>query len=71
MISRQWRGVANAEKADAYIAHLHAETFPAIRKLPDSSAHRFFVARYPKGWSFSSSRTGRRDRVVHHYEFVT
>ena len=34
MISRQWRGLAKADRADAYVEHLHTETFPAIRRLP-------------------------------------
>ena len=34
MIARHWRGVAKAECAADYTEHLHAETFPAIRKLP-------------------------------------
>ena len=34
MIARQWRGVAWADRADAYVAHLRTDTFPAIRKLP-------------------------------------
>ncbi len=33
MISRQWRGLAKADLADAYVEHLRMETFPAIRKL--------------------------------------
>ncbi len=34
MISRQWRGVARRSDADRYIAHLRAETFPRLSKLP-------------------------------------
>ena len=34
MISRQWRGLAKRDFAEAYIEHLRSETFPAIRKLP-------------------------------------
>lgn len=34
MIARHWRGVAKVESAADYVTHLHAETFPAIRKLP-------------------------------------
>lgn len=33
MISRQWRGVARADSEAAYQEHLHADTFPAIRKI--------------------------------------
>jgi heme-degrading monooxygenase HmoA len=34
MISRQWRGLAKADCADAYLEHLRRETFPALRRLP-------------------------------------
>jgi heme-degrading monooxygenase HmoA len=34
MISRQWRGLVEADLAEAYVEHLRMETFPAIRKLP-------------------------------------
>ena len=34
MIARHWRGLAKADRADAYVTHLREETFPAIRKLP-------------------------------------
>lgn len=34
MISRQWRGLARAERAQDYIKHLRTETFPALRKIP-------------------------------------
>jgi heme-degrading monooxygenase HmoA len=33
MISRHWTGLAKPEHADAYVAHLQRDTFPAIRKL--------------------------------------
>lgn len=34
MISRQWRGLAKAAHADAYVEHLRTETFPTIAKIP-------------------------------------
>jgi uncharacterized damage-inducible protein DinB len=34
VISRHWRGVSKRERAEAYIAHLQAETFPALTKIP-------------------------------------
>jgi heme-degrading monooxygenase HmoA len=34
MISRQWRGLARAERAQDYIKHLRTETFPALREIP-------------------------------------
>jgi heme-degrading monooxygenase HmoA len=33
MIARHWRGVAKADRADAYVEHLRSETFPALRRL--------------------------------------
>ncbi|HEY4366311.1 MAG TPA: antibiotic biosynthesis monooxygenase [Steroidobacteraceae bacterium] len=33
MISRQWRGLAQASQAEHYIEHLKAETFPALGGL--------------------------------------
>ena len=33
MISRQWRGLARAERAADYETHLRAETFPALRGM--------------------------------------
>lgn len=33
MISRHWRGLAKAERADAYVEHLKTETFPSLRTL--------------------------------------
>jgi len=34
VISRHWRGVSKRERAEAYIAHLQAETLPALRRIP-------------------------------------
>ena len=34
MISRQWRGLAKPDCSQAYVDHLHMETFPAIATLP-------------------------------------
>jgi heme-degrading monooxygenase HmoA len=33
LILRQWKGVAKPDQADAYIAHLERETFPALTRL--------------------------------------
>jgi heme-degrading monooxygenase HmoA len=33
MIARHWRGVAKREFADAYVEHLHSETFPQLVQL--------------------------------------
>jgi heme-degrading monooxygenase HmoA len=34
MISRQWRGLAKATRAQAYVEHLRSETFPGLRGIP-------------------------------------
>jgi heme-degrading monooxygenase HmoA len=34
MIARHWRGLARREFADAYVEHLHSETFPQLVQLP-------------------------------------
>ena len=34
MISRHWRGLAQPNRAQDYVQHLRAETFPAVRKIP-------------------------------------
>jgi heme-degrading monooxygenase HmoA len=34
MISRQWRGLAKAAHAQAYVEHLRRNTFPQLRKIP-------------------------------------
>ena len=33
MIARHWRGLARPDRAEAYIAHLRAEAFPALARL--------------------------------------
>jgi heme-degrading monooxygenase HmoA len=33
MISRQWRGVAQASRAADYVEHLRKETFPQLRRI--------------------------------------
>ena len=34
MISRHWKGVAKAGRADAYVQHLKADTFPRLAAVP-------------------------------------
>jgi heme-degrading monooxygenase HmoA len=34
MISRHWKGISRSDQADAYVSHLKAETFPALRAIP-------------------------------------
>jgi heme-degrading monooxygenase HmoA len=33
MIARHWRGLARAEFADAYVAHLRRDTFPQLEHI--------------------------------------
>jgi heme-degrading monooxygenase HmoA len=34
MISRQWRGLAKPDRADEYVEHLRADTFPQLSRIP-------------------------------------
>lgn len=34
MIARHWRGVARADSADDYVAHLQGRTFVALQRVP-------------------------------------
>jgi heme-degrading monooxygenase HmoA len=34
MIARQWKGVVQPGREDAYLAHLRQDTFPAMEQLP-------------------------------------
>src|ERR1700741_5155584 len=52
MIARHWRGLAKADRADAYVAHLHEETFPAIRKLPGFKSASILRRKVPDGVEF-------------------
>jgi heme-degrading monooxygenase HmoA len=52
MISRQWRGLAKAEFAEAYIEHLKTETFPAIRKLRGFVGAEILRREVPEGVEF-------------------
>lgn len=52
MISRQWRGLAKADLADAYVEHLRMETFPAIRKLPGFVSASILRRVVPEGVEF-------------------
>jgi hypothetical protein len=52
MISRQWRGLAKPECAQAYVEHLQAETFPAIRKLPGLVSASILRRAVPEGVEF-------------------
>jgi heme-degrading monooxygenase HmoA len=52
MISRQWRGLAKAARAQAYIEHLRTETFPAIGKLPGFINASILRRAVPEGVEF-------------------
>lgn len=52
MISRQWRGLAKATFAEAYVEHLQAETFPALQKLPGFVSASILRRAVPEGIEF-------------------
>lgn len=52
MISRQWRGLARPDKADAYVEHLEAETFPALRRLSGFVSGSILRRTVPEGVEF-------------------
>jgi len=52
MISRHWRGLAKPAFAQAYVEHLRAETFPAIRKLPGFVGASILCRTVPDGVEF-------------------
>jgi protein tyrosine phosphatase (PTP) superfamily phosphohydrolase (DUF442 family) len=52
VISRQWRGLAKADRADAYVEHLQSDTFPAIRKLAGFRAASILRRAVPGGIEF-------------------
>jgi heme-degrading monooxygenase HmoA len=52
MSSRHWRGVARRERAEAYIEHLRAETFPALARLPGFLSASILRRRVPEGEEF-------------------
>jgi heme-degrading monooxygenase HmoA len=52
VISRHWRGLAKLAFAEAYVEHLQAETFPAIRKLPGFVSASIMRRSVPEGVEF-------------------
>jgi len=52
MISRQWRGLARPESAQAYVEHLKSETFPALRKLRGFRRAAILRRELPEGVEF-------------------
>jgi heme-degrading monooxygenase HmoA len=52
MMSRQWRGVASREHAEAYVDHLRGATFPALRRLPGFLDASILRREVPEGVEF-------------------
>ncbi len=52
VISRQWCGLARAERAADYVEHLRTETFPALEKLPGFVDASILSRRLPTGVEF-------------------
>ena len=52
VISRHWRGLAKAECAAEYVAHLRGETFPALQALPGFVAASILTRSTPQGVEF-------------------
>ena len=52
MISRQWRGLAKAASAEAYVEHLRSETFPAIQTIPGFVSASILRRVVPRGIEF-------------------
>jgi heme-degrading monooxygenase HmoA len=52
MMSRQWRGVASREHADAYVAHLRSATLPALRRLAGFINASILRRQVPEGVEF-------------------
>lgn len=52
MISRQWRGLARANQAKNYVAHLRTEVFPALRKLPGFGSASILCRPHAEGVEF-------------------
>jgi len=57
MIARHWRGLARADRADAYVRHLREETFPAIRRLPGFRSASILRRTVPEGVEFLIATT--------------
>ena len=52
MISRHWRGLAKAPRADAYVEHLQIEIFPEMRKLSGFRGASIMRRAEPRGVEF-------------------
>ena len=65
MISRQWRGLAKASSADAYIDHLRLETFPAIGNLAGFMGATILRRTVPEGVEFFIVTTWASLEAIH------
>ena len=65
MISRQWRGLAKASSADAYIDHLRLETFPAIGNLAGFMGATILRRTVPEGVEFLIVTTWASLEAIH------
>ena len=73
MISRQWRGLAKASQAGAYIEHLRRDTFPQLRGWTSLAAIRKFAGNDPVTAVVPPEVQAMMieyDRTVRHYEIV-
>ena len=52
MISRQWRGLADAQHAEAYAEHLRTETFPQLRSIDGFVGAQLLKRRVEQGVEF-------------------
>ena len=52
MISRQWRGLAKPDLAEAYVEHLRTETFPALTRLSGFVSASILRRVIPEGIEF-------------------
>jgi heme-degrading monooxygenase HmoA len=52
MISRQWRGLARADRAGDYVAHLREETLPALRGIDGFVDASILRRQVPQGVEF-------------------
>jgi heme-degrading monooxygenase HmoA len=52
MIARHWRGLAKAQCAEAYAAHLRSETFPALNTMPGFMGASILRRAVPRGTEF-------------------
>jgi heme-degrading monooxygenase HmoA len=52
LIARHWRGVAKADRAEAYVEHLLSETFPSLNAIPGFVGASILRRIIPEGVEF-------------------